>query len=388
MSQRRIAVVTGTRADYGLLKPVLGTIEAQAGLELAVVVTGMHLLRRFGYTVREVAGDGWPIGGRVKLQTAADDAVAQSRGLGRAITGLTEVFSRLRTEVVLVLGDRIEAFAAAAAATASQLVLAHIHGGEAALGVQDDAYRHAISKLAHVHFVASAGARRRLGRMGEEPWRIHRTGSPGLDNLVDGMCDDAGKLSEWAGFDVGDDFVVVLQHPAGGSARQEQRWMAQTLAGCGRAGLKVLVLGPNSDPGFSGIAAAIEQVSRKRGYRTLVHVPREVYVGLLKRARALVGNSSSGIIEAGYLGVNVVNVGPRQTGRERGRNVIDVPYGAEAVAGALKLVMERSGRAKRRRCTIYGDGHSSGRIAEILAQVELNGRVRRKHTTPCSPGDY
>ena len=381
---RQITVVTGTRADYGLLKPVLAAIQGQDQLDLAVVVTGMHLLRRFGYTLREVLADGWPMGGRVKLQTEADDTLAQSQGLGRAITALTNRFASLNTDIVLVLGDRIEAFAAAAAATASQLVLAHIHGGEAAQGVQDDAYRHAISKLAHLHCVASTGAKRRLIRMGEAPWRVYRTGSPGLDNLVNLASCDIGTLCQWTGFDVRDPFVMVLQHPAGGSPRQERQWMEQTLRGCGRAGLKVVVLGSNSDTGFSGIAHATEQLCTQRHWPTLVHVPREVYLGLLRHAVALVGNSSSGIIEAGYLGVDVINVGPRQNGRERGRNVIDVPYGCKPVAEALQQLVKRAAHTKakprRSRCKIYGDGAASARIATILAQTLLDQRLRHKQT--------
>ena len=376
--KRRIAVVTGTRAEYGILRPVLEEIEVHPKLQLQLIVTGMHLLRRFGYTVREIEKDGRRIDARVKLQGEDDEVIGQSRGLGRAITKLTDIFSELGTDIVLVLGDRIEVFAAAAAATASQLVLAHIHGGDAAVGVQDDAYRHAVSKLAHLHFAATAGAKERLLRLGEDSFRIYQTGSPAIDNLSKLICRDHQVLSRWAGFDVSKDFLLVLQHPAGFSAAQEERRMEQTLAGCDVNGLRILILYPNSDPGFSGIIRAAKRISGLKGYRLIRHLPRDVYLGLLQRARALVGNSSSGIIEASWLNVDVVNVGHRQAGRERDINVRDVAYGKTSVAKALRLIL--TGRQKRSRKSgrIYGDGRSGKRIAVVLGKVKLSQKLRQK----------
>jgi len=376
---RRIAVVTGTRAEYGLWQPVLRAIVAHPRLDLQLIVTGTHLVRRFGYTVRQIEADGWPIAARVPLQGARDDPVSQSRGLGRAITGLTDAFRRLRTNVVLVLGDRIEAFAAAAAATASQLILAHVHGGDVAPGVCDDAYRHAITKLAHLHFAATSAARRRLLRLGEQPFRVYRTGSPALDDLQRTVCRDTDLLSRYAGFDVRQPFILVAQHPAGGSARQEQRWMEQTLRACRRPGRHVLIIHPNSDPGFSGIVRAARLFCRRRpaSYRMLTSVPRPVYLGLLERAQLLVGNSSSGLIEAATLNTDVLNVGPRQAGRERGPNVRDVPYGP-AVAPAIAAVLNRLRPRRGRRRRMYGDGHSARRIADLLAHAPLDDRLRQK----------
>ena len=375
--KRRVAVVTGTRAEYGIFRSVLTAITEQPQLELQLLVTGMHLLRQFGYTVREIEQDGWRIAGRVRLQGETDDAVGQSRGLGRAITGLTNHFARLRTDIVLVMGDRIEAFAGASAATASQLVLGHIHGGDAAAGIQDEAYRHAISKLAHVHFAASRGSKERLERLGEEKFRIYQTGSPAVDNLSKIICRDRQELSRWSGFDVREDFALVLQHPAGGTARQEERQMAQTLRACGDKGLQILILYPNSDPGFSGIVRAAQRFSKGEGYRLLKHVPRGVYLGLLERSRLLVGNSSSGLIEASRLNVDVVNVGSRQSGRERGTHVADAGYGA-GTAKAITTLLGKEQTGRRRGKRIYGDGTSGKKIASILARIRLDERLRRK----------
>jgi len=376
--KRRVVVVTGTRSEYGLLRPVMAGIDGHEGLGLQLVVTGMHLLRRFGYTVKEIEADGWRIDARVKLQGEKDDVIGQSMGLGRAITKMSEEFYQLGSEVVLVLGDRIEAFAGAAAATASQLVLGHIHGGDVAAGVQDDAYRDAISKLAHVHFAATKAAKERLIGLGEEKFRVYQTGSPSIDNLAKIVCKDRAELSKWAGFNVGEDYVVVLQHPAGGTAKQEEKRMRQTLEGCRCKGLKILVLYPNSDAGFSGITRAIDKYASEEDIWVLKHIPRGIYLGFLKRSRALVGNSSSGIIEAGHLNVDVVNVGPRQTGRERGANVRDVDYGAAGIARELALMLRDRPATKRKAERIYGDGRSGKRIASILAKLNLDQRLRQK----------
>jgi len=371
-------VVTGGRSEYGILRSVLEGIKRHPQLELQLIVTGMHLLRRFGFTVREIEKDGWRIDGRVRLQGEKDDVIGQSRGLGRAITKMTEEFYRLKSEVVLVLGDRIEAFAGAAAATASQLVLGHIHGGDLAPGVQDDAYRDAISKLAQIHFAATEGSKKRLLRLGEEGFRIYQTGSPAVDNLSKMVCKDASILNQWAGFDVREDYVVVLQHPAGGRAEEEERRMEQTLRGCFCKGLKILVLYPNADAGFSGITRAIEKWARKEDVYPIRHVPRDVYLGLLKRARALAGNSSSGIIEAGHLNVDVINVGSRQRGRQWGTNVRDVRYGVKGVREALEAILHRKRSRRREGPRIYGTGRSGERIASILAKIKLDKRLRQK----------
>ncbi|MBN1844687.1 MAG: UDP-N-acetylglucosamine 2-epimerase (hydrolyzing) [Sedimentisphaerales bacterium] len=374
--KRIVAVVTGARSDYGILRPVLSAIAAHPRMELKLLVTGMHLLRRFGYTVRQIEQDGWPIAGRIRLQGERDDPITQGRGLGRAITGLTDALAACRAQIVLVLGDRIEAFAAAAAATASNRILAHIHGGDAAVGVQDDAYRHAITKLAHVHFAASSEAKRRLKRLGEPDFRIYQTGSPAVDNLSRLICRDERLLGEWAGFDVREDFLLVLQHPAGGSGVEEERRMRQTLAACRHKDMYTIALYPNSDPGFSGILRAARRESRRKRFRLLRSVPREIYLGLLERCRILVGNSSSGLIEAGYLNVDVINVGPRQLGRPRSPNVRDVPYGPPV----NKAVAEALGRRRtpRRRRSLYGDGNSGRRIAAILARLPDDACWRQK----------
>ncbi len=379
-NKRRVAVVTGTRAEYGVLVPVMKAIQKHPKLELQVVVTGMHLLRRFGYTVKEIEADGWRIDGTVRLQDEKDSIIGQSRGLGRAITGLTNIFHRLRTDIVLVLGDRVEAFAAAAAAATSHLIIGHIHGGDVATGVLDDAYRHAITKLSHIHFAASKGAYERILRLGEERHRIYQTGSPAIDHLSDTICKNILQLNLWAGFDVREDFLLIVQHPAGGSSEQEKARMEDTLWGCRCKGLRAIVLYPNCDPGFSGIIKGAQRLCRQFGWPMIDNLPRSIYLGLLRRARVLVGNSSSGIIEAGYLNVDVVNVGHRQEGREHGPNVIHAAYGRRNVSRALGVILARRQR-KRQKAVLYGDGKSGQKIARILGTMPMDERFWQKKLT-------
>ncbi|MBN2210004.1 MAG: UDP-N-acetylglucosamine 2-epimerase (hydrolyzing) [Sedimentisphaerales bacterium] len=376
--KRRICVVTGTRAEYGLLVPVMQAIDKHPKLQLQLLVTGMHLLPRFGRTIRQIQKDGWRIDARVRLQSDKDSPLDQAQGLGRAITAMARAFDRLKTDIVVVLGDRIEPFAAAAAATASGRVIGHIHGGDAAPGVFDDAWRPAISKLSHLHFAAGKDAARRLKRLAEPDFRIYQTGSPALDNLSEIICNEENTLSNAAGFDIRQDFLMVAQHPAGGTTAQEARRMKQTIQACVSKSLPVIILYPNSDPGFSGILKVLQDYGRHPACYLLKNVPRGTFLGLLQRTRALVGNSSGGIIEAGALNVDVINVGHRQQGRARSRNVVDADYGIAAVSAALDRVLGRRRRRRGFRPGVYGDGRAGERIADILGRVKMDERLRQK----------
>lgn len=355
-SKRTIAVVTGSRAEFGLLTPVMRAIDAHPKLRLRVIVAGLHLSQG---TWRDVRNAGFEIAARAPMQRPgvtgrAADVQALARGIGR----LGDAFDRLRPDVVVVLGDRIEALAAACAANVGGFHLAHIHGGDRAEGVADESMRHAVSKLAHVHFAATALSRKRLVRMGEDPRCVFNVGSPAMDGLRDVQpAPDAPQ-------------VIVVQHPIGASDAQERRRMTQTLRAT--AGYTRLVLGPNADPGSAGIRAA----AKAAGVAVVDHVPHERFRALLAGARAIVGNSSSGLIEAAGLGVPCVNVGPRQAGRERPPTVIDCDYGESSVRTALRRAFHMKIRGTRHP---YGDGRAGPRIARLLSELDLKAIPQRKH---------
>ncbi len=364
--RRRVAVVTGTRAEYGILQSPMRAIADHPRLELQLVVCGMHLLRRFGHTVDQIRRDGWRIAARVPMQRGADSPGDQAEGLARGVAGMARFFERADTDIVLVLGDRIEAFAGALAGFATGRLVAHVHGGDVAPGHLDEGLRHSLTKLAHVHLAASRDAARRIVRMGEAADRVHVVGAPGLDRLFE-LTRQIPRPSARTGP------ILVIQHPCGRPARQEQHVMAGILRGVAATGLNTVVFHPNSDRGHTGIVAAI-RAERSRfasgALRVVRSLPRDEYLRLLLSARMLVGNSSSGIVEAGAAGVPVVNIGRRQAGRLRaGTGVLDCAESTAAIRSALR-------RALRLRPRIpgvnpYGAGGAGRRIASILSRVSL-----------------
>ncbi len=377
--RRRIAVVTGTRAEYGLLTSPMRAIADHPRLELQLVVTGMHLLREFGNTVREIERDGWPIAARVRMQRGDDDPLDQADGLGRGMRGIAEFLHASSADVVLVLGDRIEAMAGALAAVTTGRILAHIHGGDVAPGDFDDSLRHSISKLAHVHLAATRGAARRLVRMGEQPERVHVVGAPGLDRL--GEILHARKRAGAARSErVGARRALIVFHPCGRPARDEQRDMQRILNAAARHKLHQTIVYPNTDRGHKGIVAAIE-AHAKRFDREMVDVrrslPRDAYLRRLIEADVLIGNTSSGLIEAPLAGTPVVNVGLRQAGREAGgRCVLACDAAPAALYQTIAAALRKRPRAGSR--TVYGDGQAGRRIAEVLAHLPNKASLARK----------
>lgn len=360
-SSHLIAVVTGTRAEFGLLRSVMRAIAAQPGLALRTLVTGLHLVQD---TWREVRDSGFAIDAKVRMQRpGAVGRAADVAALGRGITGIGRVLAQWQPTLTLVLGDRIEALAAGSAAAVGGWRLGHIHGGDRAEGVADEAMRHALSKLAHLHFAACASSARRLVRMGEDPARVLNVGSPALDELKLHPPATDEQLQA-LGLPTTQPFVVVLQHPTGAADRIEQQRMHATLRATRR--WPRLVLAPNYDPGRAGVLAAL----REARAAVVEHLPRALFVGVLKRAAVLVGNSSAGMIEASAVrpgGLPVVNLGSRQAGRERGRNVLDCEESETAIRAAVTRALTDPPRARRQP---FGDGTAGVRIAQLLGAMD------------------
>ena len=362
---RLVAVVTGARADFGLLEPVMRAIDAHDALDLRVLVAGAHLLPP-ALTEREVARR-WPIAARIPMQRPDETTrSADAAALGRGVEGFARAFADLRPGWVVVLGDRIEAFAAASAASVGGVALAHIHGGDRAEGVADEAMRHAITKLAHLHLPATRASAERIERMGEDADRIHVVGSPALDDLA-----HREPLDEETWRALGSPEIALLLHPVGRSDDAEEADARAVLDGL--AGARVLALMPNHDPGRDGIVRALGDAQREgRLVGVAEHLPRATFLGLVRRLAhsggALVGNSSAGLIEAAALRAPVVDIGPRQGGRERAGNVVHAEAGdPEAIARAVIHVRELDLRALEHP---LGDGRAGPRIARTLALVD------------------
>ena len=376
--RRRVAVVTGTRAEYGLLTPVIAELR-KAGLDVRLIVTGAHLSRKHGLTVRDIEADGHAIAARVPLGDS-DDAHGAARAMARGLEGFSRAYERIKPQLVVVLGDRFEILAAVAAALPHRLPVAHIHGGESTNGAWDESIRHALTKLSHIHFPAAPLYARRLVRMGEDPRRVFCFGSPGWDSIAQVPRLSRAQLERELGFPLKRPVGLVTYHPATLSRDRglnEFRSLLQALEH--RDGTWILTY-PNADAGAGAIRRDLEVfVKRRRGraaaFRSL---GKRRYFSLLSHSDVMIGNSSSGLLEAPFFGLPVVNVGDRQAGRLREPNVIDVP---RATAAAIDRAIDRAlspqfRRALKPRKTT---GVSpSRRIAATLKRTALGDSLLKK----------
>jgi UDP-hydrolysing UDP-N-acetyl-D-glucosamine 2-epimerase len=380
--RRKVLVVTGSRSEFGLLRPVMDAVREHPALELLVVAAGSHLIQP-AITLRDVKAL-FNVADSVPMQIAGktgryEDAEAVGRGVGR----FARVFLTLQPHWIVVLGDRIEAFAAASAAAVGGWALAHIHGGDRAEGVADEAMRHAITKLANLHLPASEASAHRIRSMGEPEDRIHVIGSPAIDGLDRIPPISAADLEPFRLTQI--PRAIFLMHPIGRPDADEELAAGLALRACiefAGGPDRVLALDPNHDPGRDGIIQAIE----RSGVPRATHLPRELFVGLLNAAATsapgaglLVGNSSAGLIEAAAVGLPVVDIGLRQNGRERGTNVTHAPESAADIRAAIHTAAAQD-RASFQHP--FGDGHAGPRAAKILAQVDPTTEgFTRKHCT-------
>ncbi|HRP62810.1 MAG TPA: UDP-N-acetylglucosamine 2-epimerase [Phycisphaerales bacterium] len=365
--RRTIAVVTGTRAEFGLLRSVMRAVRDHPGLRLQVVATGTHLLTSPDgtRTLDEIQVE-FDVNATVPMQVEGQTGrLADAAALGRGIAGFASLFAETHPDVVVVLGDRIEAFAAAAAASVGGIRVAHIHGGDRAAGIADEAMRHAITKLSHIHFAATARSTERLLYLGEMPLHVHLVGSPAVDDLA-----SISPLTEDEYRKLDQPQIVYLLHPEDVSSDEEFTRAQRLLKQCARIG-RTLALHPNHDPGREHVLRAIQETPE---VKAVAHLPREKFIGLLRRAKVIVGNSSAGLIECAALGVPCVNVGVRQAGRETPRTVTSIvnwDFGdiGLAIERAVQQIRTPDDAAAALRQP-YGDGHAGQKIAEVLATFD------------------
>lgn len=371
---RRICYISGTRADFGLMRSTLQTIRDHAELDLSVIATGMHLSSIYGNTVEEIAAAGLRIAARAPVPLDPATGATMVRNIGLMLGAFTDALESERPDVVLLLGDRGEMLAGALAGIHLNIPVAHIHGGERS-GTVDEPVRHAISKLSHLHFTATAEARERLIRMGEDPARIHVTGAPGLDGLTDADLPDRAEVARLHGLDPARPFALMVYHPVlqeAATAADDARALLAALTG---AGLQVLALMPNADAGSDGVRAALSEAKGAAGVTVRTHLARPAFVAAMARADLMAGNSSAGIIEAASFGTPVLNVGPRQNLRERNANVVDVPAEPQAMAAGLARLLAH-GRFPLQ--NVYGDGRAGERITRLLATAPLDAALLMK----------
>lgn len=355
------------------MKSTLHLIHQSETLDLTIVSTGMHLSALHGMTIADIEASGLPIGARVAVDDTASTGAIMARNVGRMLEGFVDAFEQLKPDVVLVLGDRGEMLAAALAAIHLNVPVAHVHGGERS-GTVDEPVRHAISKLSHIHFVATEESAQRLCRMGEAPERIFVVGAPGLDGIVQDASIDRATLFRKYRLDTTRPLALMLFHPVLQEATAAGEGGAAILDALGE-GIQVLALKPNSDAGSAGIRAELEARAAHGEITLVTHLPRAEYLSFLRHADVLVGNSSSGIIEAATFGIPVINVGTRQSLRQRNANVIDVPVSEQAIRAAAAAALSAP---RSQSHNVYGDGQAGPRIVTHLAETVLDDQLMCK----------
>ena len=371
---RRVIYLTGTRADFGLMESTLQRIAATPGLAVQIAVTGMHLSQAHGNTVQEVRASGLPICAEIPLDMHTRSGASMALGIAECLRGVTALLEREKPDFLLLLGDRGEMLAGAIAALHVGVPCVHIHGGERS-GTVDEPLRHAISKLSSYHFVATAGSRERLLRMGEDEGRIFVTGAPGLDGLTQLAAMERGDCLRALGLDTDARFLLMVFHPVVQQAGQARAQTDTLLQAAGRINLPVVWLDPNADAGSPGIMAALDEASMPAGSRRLPHVSRALFAAAMRHCEALAGNSSAGIIEASSFGTPVVNIGDRQRLRERNPNVTDVAVEADAIEAGLRAAL---GHGRWPCDNLWGQGVAGERIAALLASLPVGAQLLEK----------
>lgn len=370
--KRKIAVITTSRADYSLLYWPLHDLARHPEVDLRIVALGPHLSPEFGCTAGEIEKDGFHVDARIECLMSSDSDIGMAKTIGVATLSLADYFGQLRPDLVVLTADRYEMLAPASVALALRIPIAHIEGGEISEGAIDDAVRNALTKLGHVHLTSTALARARVIAMGEEEWRVHRTGAAALDHLRRSPLLSREQLETRLAIDLGKPTAVIAYHPTT-IARDTTREADALFGAIESIAGQLVFCYPNADAGSRTLIERVRLCARERGdARVFVNLDPVTYWSLLKYVDLLIGNSSSGIIEAASFALPAVDIGIRQRGRERGRNVLDAQ---PAVASILDQV--RTARSEEFRRSLegmenpYGDGQAAGRIVAVLASVPL-----------------
>lgn len=380
--RRKVCVVVTARPSYSRIRSALAAIRAHPDLELQLVVAASALLDRYGSAVHQVEQDGFAIAARVQMVLEGGDLTSMAKTTGLGLLELSSVFTHLRPDVVVTIADRYETIATAIAAAYLNLPLAHVQGGEIT-GSIDEKVRHAVTKLADLHFVATRRAAERVIAMGEAPAAVHVTGCPSIDLAVETLRDprlDFDPYERYGGvggkMDLSSGYLVVMQHPVTTEHELARTHVSETLHAVRDSGLPTLWFWPNPDAGSDGTSGGIRrfrELERPENIHFFKNMAPADFLRLIYNSRCLIGNSSVGIRECSYLGVPVVNIGSRQLGRERGRNVVDSDYARAEIRRAVDMHL---GNGRYESDPLYGDGSAGERIARLLAEAPLTVEKR------------
>lgn len=380
--KRKILYISGTRADYGLMRSILFQIHKHESLSLDIVVTGMHLMDEFGMTFDEIKKDGFNYH-IVDVHYDDDTKESMAQFIGKFIQSLSPLVQSINPDIILVLGDRGEMLAGAIVGAYLSIPVAHIHGGEVTSTV-DDLARHAITKLSHIHFPATEESAQRIKQMGEDPSHIFVVGAPGLDQILNEPLLDLEELEEKYQLDFSDNVLLVVQHPVTLETDQAPKQIRETLKAVSLLKFQTIVIYPNADAGGREMINIIKEYEHLPFIHTYKSIPHKDYLSLMQHSSVLIGNSSSGIIEAPSFGLPTINIGTRQEGRERGNNVIEVDYEKNEILKAIKIALfdDDFGEKIQEKINPYGDGKSGQRIVKILHSLPITSVMLQKKFTP------
>ena len=379
MKKRSVVVTTGTRADYGILRPILDEIINSKKIDLKLIVTGSHFLKEYGMTVNQIKKDGYEITAKIPIMPKTDSKLELTKILGQSIIEFSKIFEKLKPDINVIFGDRDEMLASAIAANHMNIRNAHIHGGDKSGGL-DEYTRHAITKLSNIHFAATKRSANRILRMGENSQNIFHTGSPSIDEVVNNKITNINKLKKKYGNEIIDNEILLVQHSVTTEIDDVENQINETLKAITKLQKKTVIIGANIDSGNQIIYKKIKQIINKHDF---IHfyptLPRNDFLGLLQNCKVLVGNSSSGIIEASFFKKPVVNIGIRQKFREKGPNVIDVKeFTQKSILNAVEIALKSK---ILKQSSIYGKGNAAKKIVKHLEQIKLNTKLLQKQIT-------
>jgi GDP/UDP-N,N'-diacetylbacillosamine 2-epimerase (hydrolysing) len=376
--KRKILYVSGTRADYGLMRSVLFRINNNPGLELHIAATGMHLMPEFGNTVNEISKDGFSCH-RVDVTYEQDTKESMALFIGAFIQRFVRLAAEIRPDIILLLGDRGEQLGAAIAGAYLAIPVAHIHGGEVT-ATADESARHAITKLAHIHLPATEGSAKRIIKMGEDPKNVFVVGAPGIDEILNLPPAVVKEVADQYAIDPSVPLILVIQHPVPLEPGDPAARMEETMKAVSGLPHLVFVIYPNADAGGRAMIDVIKKYASHKNIRAFRSIGHDEFLAILKLSSVIVGNSSSAIIEAPSFGVPAINIGTRQNGREKGKNVIDTGYHTGEIAAAINRALqdERFKRKVKTAINPYGTGNSSEKITGILEKIRITPELLQK----------
>lgn len=378
---RKILVVTGTRAEYGLLYWTMKAIEQDRDLKLQLIVTGSHLSTEYGYTVEQIRKDGFKIDEEIDMLIDSPKKSAIVKSMGLELIQMAQAFDRLKPDILLILGDRYETFVAATCAMMMNVPIAHMNGGESTEGLIDEQIRHAITKMAHLHFAGAEYYKERIIKMGEEPWRVYNVGQAGIENIRRIKLLEKEELEKELKLKLGNKVFLITYHPVTLDNKNIEKKVDNILNAILKYDAQYIFTYPNADFGNRAIVDKIKRFVEDNENAYLYYsLGQKKYLSLLKYADVMIGNSSSGIIEASSFRLPVVNIGDRQKGRLRNRNIIDVNESEHEIAEAINKAINDKEFLEGLNSmeNLYGDGRTSEKIIKVLKEVRLDDTLLAK----------